>query len=92
MAIKCSLRSKSAMKPRKISVCMTPARHSRWSMRCCKKPLTSTLRSRASGASKRSSLDKATTMLSLRQASQPKPAKASTIIKLIAVGLIVGAA
>ena len=31
-------------------------------------------------------------MLSLRQASQAKPAKASTIIKLIAVGLIVGAA
>jgi hypothetical protein len=75
------------MKPRKITACIRPGRHSRSTIRRCSSPFVTTLRSRCHGRSQRGSGCSARTIRSLRQLSAAKPPNASSISRLIPTGL-----
>src|SRR5262245_52133057 len=87
MTSSCTLRTSRVTKPRKITACMSPGFHSRFSMRDCRKPLTSTVLKRVTASFQRISGPSATTIASLRQASAQKPASAAAKRSVIATGL-----
>ncbi len=76
------------MKPRKMTACISPGFHSRRIIRDCRKPLVTTLPSRATGWSQRISGARCVTMRSFRAAKYANAAKEASISSEIQRGPI----